>query len=237
MAPIAQTECRNRLLAHMDAEDFDALIGDGEKVSLALRSTLFEHRGPIEHVHFMERGFVSLVAQSDQGRIEVGMFGREGVTGVAALLDDGSSVLKAIVQGEGEAIRFPSARFREIVLQRPTLLRLVLRYIHFLLTQTAQTAFANANYGVEPRLARSLLMVQDRLETDELHLTHTVLSFMLGTRRASVTDATHILEGCHLIRASRGTITVRDRKGLMALAGDAYGTSEAEYERLMRAQG
>jgi CRP-like cAMP-binding protein len=95
----------------------------------------------------------------------------------------------------------------------PTLLRFVLRYIHFLLTQYAQTAFANANYGVEPRLARSLQMVQDRLETDELHLTHTVLSFMLGTRRASVTDATHILEGCHLIRASRGTITVRDRKG------------------------
>jgi CRP-like cAMP-binding protein len=115
------------------------------------------------------------------------------------------------------------------------MLDVLLRYVQFLMTQTAQTAYANASFGVESRLARWILMTHDRLKRDDLPLTHEFMSMMLGTRRSSVTTATHVLEGNGLIRATRGVITVRDREKLEELAGDAYGLAEAEYERLFGA--
>ena len=97
----------------------------------------------------------------------------------------------------------------------------------------AQTAYANATFNIEARLARWILMTQDRTEGDDLILTHDFLAIMLGVRRPGVTTATHALEGMGSIRARRGRITVRDREKLLELAGDAYQVAEDEYERLM----
>jgi hypothetical protein len=102
--------------------------------------------------------------------------------------------------------------------------------------QTMQTAYANAEFTIEQRLARWILMTDDRITRDDLPLTHEFLSLMIGTRRASITEATHVLEGEGLIRATRGRITVRDRSGLQARAGSAYGVAEREYDRLFGAK-
>jgi len=101
------------------------------------------------------------------------------------------------------------------------------------MVQTAQTAYANAGFTMEARLARWILMTDDRLERDELPLTHDFLSMMLGVRRPGVTLAIQALETNKLIRAKRGGITVLDRAGLEAVANDAYGLAEAEYARVM----
>lgn len=101
------------------------------------------------------------------------------------------------------------------------------------MTQVAQTAFANGAATVEHRLARWLLMAQDRQASDELQLTHEFISIMLGVRRSGVTDALHELERKRLIRGARGVIEIRNRSRLVALAGGIYGVPEAQYERLI----
>jgi len=99
--------------------------------------------------------------------------------------------------------------------------------------QTTHTAICNAQSRLDVRLARWLLMAHDRIREDTLPLTHEFLSIMLGVRRAGVTDALHALREQELISYARGQITVKDRKGLERAAGEAYGTPEAEYRRLI----
>jgi CRP-like cAMP-binding protein len=117
--------------------------------------------------------------------------------------------------------------------ERPSVHRLLLRYAHALNVQTSSTAFANANHTLEMRLARWLLMCRDRIDSDDIEITHDFLAMMLGVRRPGVTTTLHVLEGNRLIRSTRGMVTIRDRKRLEALADDAYGLPEREYARLM----
>ena len=110
---------------------------------------------------------------------------------------------------------------------------LLLRFVQALSTQTAFTALSNAVHQIDERLARWILMCDDRLDGADMPLTHEFMSIMLAVRRPSVTTALHILEGNRLIRAERGCIVVRDRAGLEEFAGDSYGVPEREYERLI----
>jgi CRP-like cAMP-binding protein len=109
-----------------------------------------------------------------------------------------------------------------------------LRYVHAYMVQVSQTAYANAGYDIEARLARWVLITHDRIEVDELSLTHEFLAMMLGTRRSGVTIAVQTLEGNGMIRAQRGRITVLDRAKLRQLAGDAYGLAEREYNNVLQ---
>ncbi len=111
--------------------------------------------------------------------------------------------------------------------------RMMLSYAHVFTTQIAQTALANGRAKIEARVARSLLMVADRIGGLEMPLTHELLAVMLGVRRPGVTDAIHLLEGEHAIRARRGAITIQDRDRLEALAGGTYGISEREHHRVL----
>src|SRR3954452_1948220 len=138
-----------------------------------------------------------------------------------------------MVQADGEALRIPAQDLRAATRHSPSLHAGFLRYAHALMVQTAQTAYANAGFDIEARVARWVLMTNDRLEREDLPLTHDLLAMMLGVRRAGVTLAIQALEASKLIRAKRGSITVLDRAGLEALAGDAYGVAEAEYARVM----
>jgi CRP-like cAMP-binding protein len=133
----------------------------------------------------------------------------------------------------GHGLRLPTAALKVAISTHPALDRSLRRYTQAMAVQTSATAFANAEHTVEMRLARWLLMCHDRTDGDDLGLTHEFLSMMLGVRRPGVTTAIHVLEGNHLIRASRGLITVRNREGLETLADNAYGMPEAEYARLM----
>lgn len=227
MAHPQQASVRNRLLAALTPEDFWLLQPHLEPVPLELRQWVIETQQPIQHVTFPEHGIVSVLADTSQGRIEVGLIGPEGMAGLPVVLGIERSPHGYMVQADGEALRISAQDLRTALRHSPSLQAGLLRYAHALMVQTAQTAYANAGFTIEARLARWVLMTDDRLERDDLPLTHDFLAVMLGVRRPGVTLAMQALESSGLIRAKRGGITVLDRTGLQEVAGDAYGLSES----------
>lgn len=230
---VSQSLVRNRLLAALPRADYALLSERLAPCALALSAVLIEAHRPIPQVYFPESGIVSALADTSEGRIEIGMIGRDGLVGLPVALGTDRSPHTYLVQAEGAALRMDARALREAVRERPSLLRPFGLYAQALIVQIAQTAYANAHFTLEARLARWVLMTQDRTGGDELGLTHEFLSTMLGVRRPGVTTAVHLLEGTGAIRAERGRVTVRDRAKLRALADDSYQVAEDEYERLM----
>src|SRR5215218_5305408 len=235
MAHLQQASVRNRLLSALNPDDFGLLRPHLEPVALDLRQWLIEAGEPIQHVTFPEHGIISILADTSEGRIEVGLIGPEGMAGLPVVLGIDRSPHGYLVQAAGEALRITAQDLRTALRHSPSLHARFLRYAHTLMVQIAETAYANAGFTIEARLARWILMTDDRLGRDELPLTHDFLSMMLGVRRPGVTTAVQNLEGNRLIRAKRGSITVLDRTGLEGVADSAYGASEAEYARVMAA--
>src|SRR3954470_24763641 len=225
MAHLQQISTRNRLLSGLNRDDFDLLQPDLEPVALDLRQWLIEAGEPIQQIYFPERGIVSILADTSQGRIEVGLIGPEGMAGLPVVLGIERSPHGYMVQAAGEALRIPAPDLRAALRHSPSLQAGLLRYAHALIVQTAETAYANAGFTIEARLARWILMTDDRLAREELPLTHDFLSMMLGVQRPGVTIAVQTLEANRLIRAKRGSITVLNRTGLEAIADSAYGVS------------
>jgi CRP-like cAMP-binding protein len=225
------TWTNNGLLRTLPEKDAALVRSRAELVTLDQDQTLFESKKPITNVYFFESGLSSEVVFATKS-IEVGCIGHEGCSGVPVLLGVDSSPHKAFMQAGGTALRIASADLTELIDTNRAIRELLLRYAHVFMIQIAATALADGRYDIEQRLARWLLMCQDRLG-DELPLTHDFLSVMLGVRRPSVTDALHKLEGNRAIRAERALITVRDRAALEEKAGDSYGIPEAEYRRLI----
>jgi CRP-like cAMP-binding protein len=224
---------KNRLLNRLDPQDSALLSPHLERVKLGIRDRLEEHGTPIEFVYFLEEGIGSIVAKVGNGRdTEVGVLGYEGMTGTAAVLGDNLTAHNCFVQVAGEAMRIPSDPFRDALEQSPTLRLFLLRYVECLMVQASYTAVVNVRMTLEQRLARWLLMCDDRVG-GKIKLTHEFLSIMLGVRRPGVTVAIQILEGKGFIRAMRGEIVIRERQGLIDLADGGYGVPEAEYERLI----
>jgi CRP-like cAMP-binding protein len=230
MARLQQISTRNRLLFALNRDDFDLLQPDLEPVALELRQWLIEAGEPIQQVYFPEHGIVSILADTSQGRIEVGLIGPEGMAGLPVVLGIDHSPHGYMVQAAGKALRITTPELRTALQQSPALQAGFLRYAHALMVQTAQTAYANARFTIEARLARWILMTDDRLVGQ---VTHDFLSMMLGVHRPGVTLAVQSLEGNRMIRAARGRLTVLDRSGLEAVAGTAYGVPEAEYAMVM----
>jgi CRP-like cAMP-binding protein len=223
----------NMLLARLPDEEIERLIPHLERVDLARGQVLHDPFEPIEFIYFFESGLSSEVARDPSGKgIEVGCVGREGFSGMPLVLGVDKSPHQAFMQSDATALRLNAADLERAKQGNPEFARILLQYVHVFMTQIACSALADGRYGIEQRLARWLLMAHDRLNT-ELPLTHDFLGLMLGVRRPSVTDALHLLEGKQLIKAERGLIKIRDRQGLEELAGDAYGTPEAEYRRVI----
>ena len=228
------TWTNNGLLKTLSNDDRALLRPLLEKVTLVQEQSLFESYEPISHVYFFESGLSSEVVVALKS-IEVGCIGHEGCSGVPVLMGVEASPHKAFMQVGGEALRIPSPDLRALMNDSRTLREHLQKYAHVFMIQIAATALADGRYDVEQRLARWLLMCQDRLG-DELPLTHDFLAIMLGVRRPSVTDALHKLEGNLAIRAERGMITVKNRDILLETAGDSYGIPEAEHRRLITQQ-
>lgn len=224
---------KNGLLARLPEDDISALAPLLQPATLKQREVLFEPFRPIEHLHFFETGLSSEIAGgTGSEHIEVGCTGHEGVSGVPLILGVESTPHLSVMQVGGFAYRMRSSELRRAMDMSPSLRRLLLQYAHVFMIQLAATALADGRYRIEERLARWLLMCQDRV-AGSLPLTHEFLALMLGVRRPSVTDALHVLERRHLIKAERGLIVVRDRAGLVELAGGSYGLPEAEYRRII----
>jgi CRP-like cAMP-binding protein len=205
-----------------------------EAVPLPLRTELEAPNTPIEHVFFMESGMGSVVAISATGqRLEVGVIGREGMSGSTIVMGNDRSPHESFIQVEGNAQRIRSDDLRNAMQQSSTLRPFLMHYVQAFTIQTAHTALANGRSKLEDRLARWLLMCHDRADGDELPLTHEFLALMLGVRRTGVTLALHLLEARGLIKSKRSRIVIVDREGLEEAAAGSYGTPEAEYRRLV----
>jgi CRP-like cAMP-binding protein len=224
---------RNRILSGLSRGDFGLLESHLEGVDLPIRKQLEAPNKRIDRVYFIERGFASVVANGSGHRsIEVGLIGREGMTGLAVIMGTDRSPHDTFMQAAGNGQGITAAKLRQGMEQSATLHRSILHYGHAFVIQTAHTAMANGRSKVEARLARWLLMAHDRLDGDELPLTHEFLAMMLAVRRPGVTVALNLLEKDGLIHADRGVISIIDRKGLEETSNGAYGVPEAEFRRL-----
>jgi CRP-like cAMP-binding protein len=223
----------NRILARLSKADFALIEPLLSPTDLPLRKKLEERQKPIEHVYFPDSGILSVVANGDNNRgIEVGLIGREGMSGLAVVMGADRTPHQTFVQVAGHGWKIRSNDLRTAIDKSATLHRKLLLYGHAFLLQTGYTAMANGRSKIEERLARWLLMAHDRVDGDILTLTHDFLSIMLGVRRPGVTHAVNLLERTGLIHANRGTITIVDRSGLEESSNGAYGAPEAEFNRL-----
>lgn len=225
---------RNQLLAAMSADDFASLEPHLRPVPMPLLKDMERPNRRIETIYFLETGIASVVAvQPDETRVEVGLIGREGMSGIAVVLGGDQSPHSTYVQVAGEGQRITASKLRQAMNASKPMHSLLLKFAQVFMVQTAHTAIANARANIDKRLARWILMAQDRTGHETLPLTHEFLSLMLGVRRAGVTDALQSLKRQKLIDTGRNKIVVLNRKGIERAAGKSYGTPEKEYRRLI----
>jgi CRP-like cAMP-binding protein len=223
----------NRILSACSDQEFSLLSSHLEAIALPLKMDLEVSNEAIEYVYFMESGIASVVASDREDQIEVGIFGRDGMTGTSIVNGADRTPLNTFIQVAGTGFRITTSAFQQVMVESPSLKSLFLLHNEARSVQMAHTALSNGRHTIEERLARWILMCHDRLDGDDLPLTHEFLSLMLGVRRAGVTTALHILEGGLVIRSTRGLIHIRDRARLEEVASNSYGTPEAHHERLM----
>src|SRR5690349_22255715 len=219
---------KNRILSRLSAADMALLKPDLEPVELPLRHVLEVPNKPIQHSYFIEYGLASIVAANGHKRLEVGLIGCEGMTGLPIVLGNDRSPNETFMQVPGNGMRIPADKLRKAIAQSRSLELAFLSFAHAFMNQTARTALSNGTATLEERLARWLLMANDRLRGDEVPLTHEFLSLMLGVRRAGVTVALHYLEHRALIRLARKQSVITDRKGLEAAANGTYHKPETQ---------
>jgi CRP-like cAMP-binding protein len=234
MRPIPESFSTNILLGALSKSDFDLLSSKLELKDLVMGEVLQEPNKQVEYAYFPTSGICSVIAENVEGvQAETGLIGREGFVGVPIVLFADSSPSQVIVQAEGRALRLSRTKLLSAISKSPSLQAALLRFAHTFNVQVSQTAVANGHYTINQRLARWLLMCQDRADSNEFPMTHKFLSVMLAVRRAGITDALNFLEGKKAIRAMRGRIVVLNRTVLEGVAGAAYGIPEREYRRLI----
>lgn len=238
MSPVSATRDyspqRNRLLAALAPADFALLRPHLHSTTMALLKDMERPNRQIETVYFMEAGIASVVAvQSDETRVEVGLIGREGMSGIAVVLGGDQSPHSTYIQVAGEAQRITINELRKAMRASEALHGLLLKFAHAFMVQTAQTAIANARAHIDQRLARWILMAHDRTGNTDLPLTHEFLALMPGVRRAGVTEALQSLKRKKLIDTGRNQIMMLNRKGIERAAGHSYGLPEKECRRLI----
>lgn len=224
----------NRLLASLPRKDRQQFLAGCEPVELVFEEILADPGEQIRHVLFPTVGFISLTTTVDEhATLEVGLVGDEGMLGIPLILGVAVWPLHALVQGAGSALRMDAAQFRRELDRSVALQRSLKRYLYVLMSQLCQTAACTRFHVVEARLARWLLMTQDRAHSNRFHVTHEFLAYMLGVRRVGITKAATSLQKDGLITYTRGDITVLDHDGLVAAACNCYHADKATYDSIM----
>jgi CRP-like cAMP-binding protein len=226
----------NYLLATLPPGDRRLVTEACERVELPFGEVLGEPGDTIHHAYFPTDSYISLITPSGTSEsLEVGMVGSEGVFGATLMLGINKSGLLGLVQGGGPALRMSATRFRLLAEKSKPFRRALNRYLFVLTAGLAQTAACSRFHLVDARTARWLLMTHDRAHRDTFRLTHNFLAYMLGVRRAGVTEAAGHLQARGLIRYSRGQVAVIDRAGLEALSCPCYDILNKTYREYLGA--
>ena len=225
---------KNNLLRQLAPQELAAVSIDLLPVDLPKDFLIAAANGPIEHVYFPDSGLGSIVVVSPEGnKVEGGMFGYDGFSPVQSAVGSDISPHEVVMQAGGHGHRIAFAPFLRALKECPQFAHILACYTQALAIQVTFTALSNATHNVDERLARWLLMCHDRMDGNQLFLTHDYIALMLAVRRPSVTTSLHVLEGNHFIRSERGRIVIRDRAAMEEFARDAYGRPEEEYRRLV----
>jgi CRP-like cAMP-binding protein len=213
----------NKLLLAMSDEEFHSIRPHLEFVNLPHHLSLHQPHRTVKYAHFPNEGLISLVVELKDGKsVEAGLLGKDGASGMPAVMGLSRSPLREIVQIAGNGFRVKISTLQEILESNPHIHVILGRYAAGLAMQGAQTAACNRIHKVEERLARWLLIAQDRLESGTVNITHDFLATMLGTDRPSVTLAAGVLQKKEIIIYTRGSVKILNRKKLEQFACECY---------------
>jgi CRP-like cAMP-binding protein len=230
----SSSPARNLLLAALSQADRDRLQPHLQPLELELRKPLEQPNKRIDSVYFLDEGIASVVAvQAKETNVEIGLIGREGMTGLAIVLGDHRSPHATYIQAAGRGRRIAAAELRKALAASATLQTLLMKFVQAFMVQTAHTAIANARARLDQRLARWLLMAHDRMARDEFPLTQEFAAMMLGTSRQTVTIVAGTLQAAGLITYRRGTVTVLDRDNLESASCECYALVTALFEAVI----
>jgi len=214
---------QNSLLEELPNKTLKDVRAECELVELTIGDVLSEPGERIRDVYFPTESFVSLVAEVTGGlSLEVALVGDEGMVGIPLLFGADSKPLRVLVQGSGKAWRMRAETFKRLTDTNRTFRRELNKYVSSRFAQVAQSAVCASAHQIGARLARRLLMMQDRSHSDHLHAKQESLARMLGVRRSSVTCAAVAMQRKKLIQYRRGAVSVLDRKGLENASCDCY---------------
>jgi CRP-like cAMP-binding protein len=221
----------NKLLAALPERDRSRLIPQLEILTLFAKESIHETGEELNFVYFPLDCIVVLISSVEaEATVEVGLIGNEGFVGAQILLGAKHSTNQALILCEGKALRLPAAILRKEAKRSSRMREIMLTYANALLAQSAQLAACHRYHTPQARLARLLLMINDRMSTTELRITQDLLARLLGTRRATVTQASNQLQDSKLIESVRGRIRFPDRKGLEKAACSCYAIIAAQQE-------
>lgn len=224
---------RNHILSCLSTADCDLVKKHLEPIEMPRLFVVETANKPITHIYFPVDGIVSMVANGPRDqRIEVGIMGRDGVSGHAVILGNDRSPNSVFMQLAGSGFRIETEHLRNAMLESRSLHQALMAYVQAFAAQASHTALANGRATLDARLARWLLMAHDRTDGDRLALTHELLSIMLGVQRPGVTLALQKMEIDGNIETQRSVIAIKDRQGLKKAAKGFYGVPEAEQERI-----
>jgi CRP-like cAMP-binding protein len=225
-------EISNLILRRLPRNESSQFFSSMEFVRLKLHQVLHEAGETIRSLYFLNDGLASvLTVQPDGKSVEVGLIGKEGFVGLPVIFGFKTSGLRVVTQGDGTGYRIDVGLLQKILPQCPELQSHLQRFSMILGMQSTQLAACNRLHNVEERLARWLLMSQDRIGGASLPLTQEFLGQMLGTRRASVSEAAGMLQKAGMITYTRGNVTVLSRGKLEKTACDCYEIIQTQKER------
>ena len=226
---------RNRILSTLSRAEYRRLRPSLEPVALQDNEVLYAPGDVVRYIYFPDDAVVSLLFDVDRGRtVEVAMEGNEGAVGLAVYLGGVNSCNLSIVRDAGTAMRMSVEVLTRCAHRRGGLEDLLRRYVHALVTQVAQSGVCNRFHSIDARLARWLLMTQDRLGSHELRATQASIAQMLGVRRGSVTAAASSLHKEELIDYRRGRIVILDQARLRAASCPCYGIIKRQYDSFLK---
>jgi CRP-like cAMP-binding protein len=228
------TRTRNLILAQLPEDEYAPLAKFLTPVELPLGMQLSEPNLPVEYVYFLNSGLISTDALTEKGEsVEVGVIGREGFSGLPALLDQPQMSHSVLIQGIGDGMRIRSSIVRDEFMKGGMLQQMVHAFTYLQLVQVTQSVLCNRMHEVDARLARWLLTSADRMESESLNLTQEFLAQMLGVQRSTVTVAAGELQRAGMIGYSRGKINILDRPALTKVACECYEIVSSSYNRIL----